>query len=188
MKDTICAVVVAGGKSSRMGRDKSLLPFGGYETLSEYQYRKLGRHFSDVRLSGKTAKFPFEAPLILDESETFSVMRTLYTLLRKCKRPLFVLAVDTPFVSDETIEAMCALYEAKTTSVIARSESGLHPLCALYDPKIVAEVEALIAHKEERLHALLARIDTITFDVKEQEMHNLNTPEAYEEALKESRD
>ncbi len=184
MREAICAVVVAGGKSSRMGQDKSLLPFGDCDTLAEHQYRKLKRHFSDVRVSSKTAKFPFDAPLILDESEAFSVMRTLGTLLRKCMKPLFVLAVDTPFVSDETIEALCALYEEKTISVVARSDSGLHPLCALYTPKIVTEIETLIAHKEERLHALLARIDTIAFDVNEQEMRNLNTPEAYEEALK----
>jgi len=38
------AIIFAGGKSSRMGRDKALLPFGGYDTLTEYQYRRLSQN------------------------------------------------------------------------------------------------------------------------------------------------
>ncbi|MDP1784432.1 MAG: NTP transferase domain-containing protein, partial [Sulfuricurvum sp.] len=36
-------ILFAGGKSSRMGSDKSLLPFGGYPTLAQYQYERLSK-------------------------------------------------------------------------------------------------------------------------------------------------
>ncbi|HGZ69822.1 MAG TPA: molybdenum cofactor guanylyltransferase, partial [Nitratifractor sp.] len=66
------AVILAGGKSSRMGSDKALLPFGGYPTLAEYQYRRLSILFENVYISTKEDKFDFEAPLILDKEKSSS--------------------------------------------------------------------------------------------------------------------
>jgi len=60
------AIIFAGGKSSRMGRDKALLPFGEYSTLCEYQYQRLAKIFETVHISTKEAKFDFDAPLIYD--------------------------------------------------------------------------------------------------------------------------
>jgi len=37
----IPCVILCGGKSSRMGEDKALLPFGEYSTLVQYQYERL---------------------------------------------------------------------------------------------------------------------------------------------------
>jgi len=62
----IPAIIFAGGKSSRMGRDKALLPFGGYQSLAQYQYNKLKTIFKDVYISTKKNKFDFEANLIYD--------------------------------------------------------------------------------------------------------------------------
>ena len=46
-------VIVAGGKSSRMGRDKALLPFGGYSSLAQFQYQKFLPIFEKVYISCK---------------------------------------------------------------------------------------------------------------------------------------
>lgn len=37
----IPCVIFAGGKSSRMGEDKALLPFGNFKTLTQYQLTRL---------------------------------------------------------------------------------------------------------------------------------------------------
>ena len=47
MLDIPC-VIVAGGKSSRMGRDKALLPFGSFPTLTQYQLARLQNNFSSL--------------------------------------------------------------------------------------------------------------------------------------------
>ena len=60
MKRSVSAVIFAGGKSSRMGEDKSLLPFGTYTTLAEYQHAKLSKLFYKVYLSAKKNKFIFK--------------------------------------------------------------------------------------------------------------------------------
>jgi len=74
MKYTIPAVIFAGGKSSRMGKDKASLPFGSYDTLAEYQYQRLKKIFSDIYIGSKTDKFDFNAPLILDRYSVSSPM------------------------------------------------------------------------------------------------------------------
>jgi len=59
------AIIFAGGKSSRMGRDKALLPFGGYDTLTEYQYRRLSKIFNRVYISTKNDKFNFNGQFLI---------------------------------------------------------------------------------------------------------------------------
>lgn len=59
-------VILAGGKSSRMGRDKTLLPFGGFATLTHYGAHKFGRIFERVFVSSKFEKFDPPLPLIKD--------------------------------------------------------------------------------------------------------------------------
>ena len=59
-------VILAGGKSSRMGRDKTLLPFGGFATLTHYGAHKFGQIFERVFVSSKFDKFNPPLPLIKD--------------------------------------------------------------------------------------------------------------------------
>ena len=93
------AVVISGGKSSRMGRDKALLEFGGYPTMAEYQYRKLEKIFDNVYISAKDDKFDFHSKLILDRYETSSPMVALASIGEQISdRAIFVLSVDTPMV------------------------------------------------------------------------------------------
>jgi len=65
---SIPCVIFAGGKSSRMGEDKALLPFASFSTLAEYQQTKLSKLFTHVYISCKEKNnFPFEANFIEDD-------------------------------------------------------------------------------------------------------------------------
>ena len=61
-KNSLCCVILAGGKSSRMGRDKALLPFRGFDSMTEYQIDKFKNHFKKIYISTKNRdKFHFKA-------------------------------------------------------------------------------------------------------------------------------
>ena len=93
-------VILAGGKSSRMGQDKSLLPFRGFPTLTHYQVARLAPLFSALHVSTKTDKFDGAFSLIQDNTqETFSPMVALASLLEHFSDTyVFCLSVDTPLV------------------------------------------------------------------------------------------
>jgi len=66
----IPCVIFAGGKSSRMGEDKSLLPFGSFSTLTEFQLNRLQKMFKNIYIScKKSSKFDFNADFIEDISQ-----------------------------------------------------------------------------------------------------------------------
>jgi len=107
--DTPC-ILFAGGKSSRMGEDKALLPFSPFKTLTEFQYTRLQEIFKNVYISCKDKKkFDFEANFIedLQNSEIYAPTSGFIAAFNRLKEDkIFVLSVDTPFVSHKEIEAI----------------------------------------------------------------------------------
>ena len=169
-----------------MGQDKALLPFGGYATLAEYQYRRLLPLFTSVYLSAKEDKFPFQAPVILDETDVFAPTVGLMAAFRAIGGDFFVLSVDTPFVDDSVFSKLFEAYRRCDGDVyVAADADGSHPLCALYTRRAETALEAAIRRGEHRLHALLKRVKTVTIPFKDPTLFaNLNTPREYEAAVK----
>ncbi len=185
--DTSTAVLFAGGKSSRMGRDKSLLPFGGYDTLCEYQFQRLQKMFGKVYISTKEQKFGFEAPLIFDRYPQSSPLVGLLSVFETISEDAcFILSVDAPFVDESVITK---LYEESEDhaydAIIAQSPGGRQPLCGIYKRSIIPYAKALIAEDNHRLNALLQAANShfVMFE-NEAEFENLNHPHEYEAALK----
>ncbi|WP_457595229.1 molybdenum cofactor guanylyltransferase MobA [Hydrogenimonas sp.] len=187
---SIPCVIFAGGKSSRMGKDKALLPFCGFSTLSEFQYRRLRPHFKELYLSAKREKFPFDAPLILDDPEEklfapTAGLRRIFEVLEE--DTVFVLSVDTPFVGIEEIGRLIRSAEEHSScdAVVAESPGGIHPMCGVYRRSIVPYFQEATERGNHRLTALLERANThflpFPFDAP---FYNINRPEEYESALK----
>ena len=180
------AVILAGGRSSRMGRDKALLPFGGYTSLAEYQYRSLLPLFARVSISAKSDKFPFDAPLILDQGEESSPMVALASILRAVESEgVFLLGVDMPFVTDEVVRKILRAFEEEPDSqvYVAQNPRGTEPLCAIYRKDLLPRAEELLHKGRHRLQDLLERslVCRVDFDNAEAFV-NLNTPQEYDAA------
>ncbi len=185
----ISCVILAGGRSSRMGKDKALLPFCGFSTLSEFQYRRLRPHFKEVYLSAKMEKFPFEAPLILDNPKEMIFAPTsglirIFEVLEEDS--VFVLGVDTPFVG---IEEMGRLIDAAAKephdAVVAESPGGVHPMCGVYSRSILPHLKKAQEEGNYRLTSLLKRADTLFLPFPfDDPFFNINRPDEYRSALK----
>ncbi len=179
------AVIFAGGKSSRMGEDKALLPLGKYPSMTELQFRKLQTLFSNVYVSTKEDKFDFDAPLIQDHYPQSSPMVGLASVLAKLPdAPLFILSVDMPLLTTKEIERLLQHYERSDPQpdiLIAKSPRGLEPLCGIYHPRILSKVVDLINTDTHRMRALLDQVDTqvLVFD-DATPFANINTPEEYQ--------
>ncbi|WP_201352255.1 molybdenum cofactor guanylyltransferase MobA [Hydrogenimonas urashimensis] len=188
MRFPIPCVIFAGGKSSRMGRDKALLPFGGYDTLAEYQYRRLSVCFPTIYISAKGNKFPFEAPLIPDNKgkDLYAPTLGLQAAFERLQSDFFVLSVDTPFVEEKEIAEIYEAYRREERdAVIARSPSGIHPMCGIYTVKMIPKLKKMMEQGIHRLNHLLKNSDTLFVDFSEEEpFYNINTPQQYEAVIR----
>ena len=183
----IPCVIFAGGKSSRMGSDKSLLPFGNYNSLAEYQYQRLSKLFNKVYISTKQNKFNFQANLIIDnnQEEVFaptSGFDAAFSTLQD--NHIFVLSVDTPFVGADEIQKLIDQDADDLDAVIATTSSGKHPMCGIYHRSLLPAFKAMIQDNNHRLGKLLQQSHTkyINFD-NEDAFVNLNHPQEYQEAF-----
>lgn len=179
-------VLFAGGKSSRMGQDKSLLPFGGYASLAQYQYNRLSQLFDHVYISTKTAdKFDFNAHFILDSTDadyapTAGFVSAFETL--SCER-FFALSVDSPFVDEPHISRLLSCDKETLDAVIAKTPSGSHPLCGIYHRSLLLDFQRMNTEGDHRLGKLLSMNSTLFVDFENEEPFlNLNHPHEYAHA------
>ena len=181
------AVILAGGKSSRMKRDKALLPFGEVSSLAEFQYRRLCKIFSKVYISSKNNKFDFDVEIIEDIYEGSSPLVALVSIFETLEEieEVFILSVDAPFVSENLINTLYKNYSSSVDIVVAESNNGLEPLCAIYHRSCIMEAKRALELNRHKLHTLFEKLNVKIVKIEnEVEFMNLNYPFEYEEAYK----
>ena len=142
------AVLLAGGQSRRMGRDKALLELPDGRRLWERQWETLGVLEPAERfVSGSWREgFPAGLPWLADEFSDRGPLAGIAAALVRMHSPrLVVLAVDLPAMTADFLRGL--LQEGDQTGVVAQRNDGFfEPLAAVY-PKSAAKPA------EERLRA-----------------------------------
>jgi molybdopterin-guanine dinucleotide biosynthesis protein A len=181
MKKTL--VIIAGGKSSRMKQDKALLPFGEFNSLAEYQYRRLSSYFDKIYISAKNNKFDFDVDIIEDKYNNSSPLVALVSIFETLQEEeVFILSVDAPFVTTQTIEKLYMEAEDESSAIVVESNNGLEPLCGIYRQSILNRAKEFLIEDNHRLQALLNSINTQKVKINHNEFMNLNHPFEYEKA------
>jgi len=183
----IPCVILCGGRSSRMGEDKSLLPFLDSNSLTQYQYDKLKTFFDEIYLSSKVDKFDFlsnkEKYLILDKGEVFSPIVALQTIFSNFKSSkVFIITVDTPLISIETIEKL--INESLNNDICVAQTQRIHNLCGVFSTDLNNFVNEMLNDDIHKVGYLLKNNITkyIKFD-NDDEFINLNNKDEYNRAL-----
>ena len=188
MLTTPC-ILFAGGKSSRMGEDKALLPFGPYSTLTQYQYTRLTKIFLHVYISTKDpSKFNFPANFIIDMpnlqasyAPTVGFISAFETL---CTETLFALSVDSPFVGEDVINQL--LYEDSIhfDATVAQTQQGVQAMCGVYHRSLLNSFKKMQKTNNHKLNFLLKDSKTqYVFFENQQQFLNMNHPYEYTQAL-----
>ena len=190
--------ILAGGLSSRMGADKSLLRLGR-RTFVERAAGALAAVSGRVRVVGSRAGVEAHGlPVVRDVHEGLGALGGLHAALAACEAAwAAVVPCDLPFVTGELFARLASLRGAGVDAVAPLQEDGRpQPLCALYAPApCLALAEGLIRAGELRPRALLrtARTRWVQFDeLSDLEgsrlfFSNVNTPGDYEAAVEEGR-
>jgi molybdopterin-guanine dinucleotide biosynthesis protein A len=189
MLDMPC-VIFAGGKSSRMGEDKALLPFSSFKTLTEFQYSRLRKIFKTVYISCKDKnKFDFDAAFIEDvKTNTVFAPTAGFVAVFKALQSdaFFALSVDAPFVNESIIQELIQSDTAhiNADASIATSAHGMEPMCGIYHRSLESAFTAMLNEDNHKLGFLLksSKTNFVHFN-DEKAFLNLNHPHEYQEAL-----
>lgn len=149
----VVGVVLAGGASRRMGRDKAALAVDG-ETLGARAARRLLGVCKRVAVADGGRGLVPGLPSLRDASGPGPAAGILGAALAWPGHPLLVLACDLPQVSEALLRELArrlpSVQEGETGDagdpdwVVPRWERGLEPLCALYRPAALAVLAAAV--------------------------------------------
>ena len=177
------AAVLAGGLSSRMGRDKAALPFGG-TTLLAFQVEKLrSLGIEDILLSGVGQKLPGTCP-VPDVYPHKGPLSGIHACLSAAKESaVLFLGVDTPLIPLEALQTLLSAHEKGVT--LLRHGNRTEPLFGVYDCALAPLCEEILRTEHTGVWQLLNRttVKTLPFDGDETVFTNGNTPEEYARLL-----
>lgn len=181
--------LLIGGASSRMGRSKVDLPFGG----STFLRRIIGaaspvfEEVIAVQRAGETA--PKDMRTIYEQPHDLQApVFGLWTALQNAGERCFVLAIDYPLITSEVLRYLASRASASAAAMVVPQWNGkLQMLCAGYSPAILPRFAPRIAAGQLNLRGLTEDIEVIPeHDLRErftgEPLMNVNTPGELEEA------
>lgn len=186
------AVILAGGKSSRMGQAKALLPFG-HEPLISHIVGALKRHFDDIVIvAAPQDEFPpLPARVVRDEIPYQGPVGGIYYGLRAVRGEVcFVTSCDAPFLDPRLVERLVSLI-VDYDVVVPHWEDRYQPLHAVYRKRVSPILQKQLAQGKLRFTLLYDQVRTLVVAAEEiraidplgLSFVNLNTWEDYQRAL-----
>lgn len=176
--------VLAGGQSSRMGRDKALLPYRG-TTLVEYVAGTVREALGSVALIGDPAKLgQFGIAVIADEIPGRGPVGGIYTALRTSQTDWnLILACDMPNVPLPLLRDLVRAAETAACDCIAATgpDGQPEPLCAVYHRRCLPVLTRAIQGSRLKMRDLLNEIGWMGVAVASAALANVNTPEEWSE-------
>ena len=187
--------MLAGGRSTRMGTSKALLPFGT-ETMLQRVVRLLGSIVSPIVVVAAPGQelpsLPDTVGLATDEREGRGPLEALRAGLKAlpdgCERA-YVTSCDVPLLVPGFVTQMLQLADGHDIAVM-EIDGFPHPLSAVYGRAVLPVVEELLAQDRLRPVFLFDRVRTrrvqpeeMTSDPALRTLRNLNTPADYQQAL-----
>lgn len=187
-------VILAGGASRRMGRDKATLPYRG-ATLLQYQidrYRPLGSVAVSVARPGA---YPFTDALeLVDRYPDAGPLNGILAGFSTGAPELLLTAVDLPYGDPALALRLAELRGDADICMLRRGTKGVEPLFALYGSGCAAAAERCLRAGKRAMTELFG-LCSVRYVLPEELpefdldrcLRNVNTPEDYAQLLRESR-
>lgn len=165
---SVTAFILAGGKSTRMGRDKAFVALEGRTLLA--RVLELARSVApDVRIVGDSQKFAAFAPVVEDVFPDCGPLGGIHAALRASSTELnLILAVDVPFVSVTFLDYLIGRAQGASGVVtVARSGGGWQPLCAVYRREFADAAEGALRTGRYKIDALFDTVRVLAIEEAE---------------------
>ena len=182
---SIKGLVLTGGKSTRMGKDKSVLEYHG-KPQKEFVKELLESQGFETFYSVQNNNGNLDE--ILDTFLNLGPFGGICSAFQKDPNSaFFILATDLPFIDIDLIKL---LLEKRNPSKVATAVKGKEkqfpePLITIYEPKAYPILLQYLAQGYSCPRKMLINSDVEIVEVEDNLIRNINTPEEYEKAKKE---
>ena len=197
MKEFGTAVILAGGKSKRMGKNKELLNIDN-RRLVEMQISKLQREFEDIVVITNYPQYyhGLNCKTFIDIIKDKGPIGGIYTgLVNSSSLYTYFLACDMPVVNKDYINFLkIKLKDKDYKAGITLLGEWIEPFNAYYSKKMIKDIEKYIEEGGYSVHKLVKNLEVLFIEEKKAREYspnwemfiNFNTKEDVESFLKEN--
>lgn len=164
----ITGILLAGGMSRRMGREKGILKIGA-RYLYQYPLRILETLCDEILISTcNNFTLPMPYPIVCDEVADVGPMGGIYTCLNRSSNNLnIVLSYDMPMVNKGLLEHLIQenqVHESQPYDIVipALQENKPEPLCGIYRQIVAGVFRDMIGKKVYAVHKVLPLVNSRT--------------------------
>lgn len=176
-------LVLAGGRSTRMGQDKSLLTYHGKpqcEHLTDLLRPYCEQVFWSVNADQAADLYQTDSPLIVDAFDVATPLNGILSAFQRAPDAAWlVVACDMPLLTSQSFDALLAgRNRAKLATVFYDSDGQLpEPLLGIYEPTFWPVLQQAVAHGQSSPRKLLRMNDIQLLTVPDvRELTNTNDP------------
>ena len=193
METEVTGIILAGGKSRRMGEDKRYLVVGE-QTILERGLGVIRSIFQEVLvvIAQDSPPLRVDAKVVRDLLPDCGSLGGLYTGLMQATTPwIFVVACDMPFL-DQAVIGQFTSRRATADIVMAKLDARLHPMHALYGKRCLPALEQMIQARQLKIQEIVSQpslrvqyvteAELLTIDPSWRSFQNVNTPSDLEAA------
>jgi molybdopterin-guanine dinucleotide biosynthesis protein A len=201
-RQQVAAFILAGGASSRMGRDKGFLEFEGVPLIVHTAYlieplveslTVVGPRIPYAALGLTVIEDQVAAGLVA-KKDRLGPLAGIATALAATRLPWnLIVACDLPYLTGSWLDWLLSrAVDSPGEVVIPQTERGLEPLAAVYRRECGAAIASALARGARKVTSVIEelRLDIVDpsewrrIDPQSQVLKNMNTPGDYDEALK----
>lgn len=192
MHNPLYGLILAGGKSNRMGRDKGSLVYHNGKNQVSYLHEVLhpfvDRVFVSIRNTQLTKTHLQGYTIIEDARDITSPLNGILSAMDMFPTASWlVAAVDMPYINETAVKTLLNVRNPKVPATCFASpvKGGPDPLFAIWEAHAKTKIEALTAKSITCPRKMLTLLEThlVQDGINAKVLHNINTPQEYLETL-----
>jgi molybdenum cofactor guanylyltransferase len=165
----VTGIVLAGGKSTRMGTEKGLVRFKG-QNLIDYAIAALKPHCNQLLISSHSEQYQYPGcRVVKDVFPDSGPMGGIYSCLLQSDNEInFVMSCDMPLVPDHVVSRILRLVAEYDIAVPWHGRQYFEPLCAAYKRSLLPKFEKFIREKNFKIPDLIQKVRSIKIAIGEE--------------------
>jgi len=191
-QNNITGIILAGGKSSRIGTDKALLKFQG-QTFIQTIYDNIKELCSEVIISSNNPEVKIsEAKIVADKIENIGPAGGIFSALSASETEKnMIVSVDTPFIPTALFEFLIKHNTDDTDVLIISEGTKLHPLIGMYSKKFKQILSKEIKKGNYKIRDIIKKTSYKIINISEEHFYsknilqNINTEDDYNSAIED---